>query len=207
MILAVTLTALSAGCDRHTKHKVLTFFFTGVPPLEGEQNTASASTQGKTGKHAPVVTAFIHGPKAAGQCYQCHETSNSLQFKGTGGKPLRSFGKSRRTGITGRLVTPLKDLCTECHTSKSAESVYMKELWLHGPVASGNCTACHDPHSSSYEYMLLEGRSPDLCTRCHTGEFMLITEDHTASSECVSCHNAHMGKNRFLLKKDYDEIF
>ena len=81
MILASFLIVFTAGCDRYTQHNVLTFFFTGVPPLEGGETSGAAPAVPENLENALNLTAFVHGPKAAGQCFQCHETAESLQFR------------------------------------------------------------------------------------------------------------------------------
>ena len=36
IVIALMIFAMTAGCDKYARHKFLTFFFTGVPPLEEE---------------------------------------------------------------------------------------------------------------------------------------------------------------------------
>lgn len=204
----------TTGCDKHTKYKVLTFFFTGVPPLEeGKKDEAvenaqivMAKTKNNKKKIKPQVLVFSHGPYGAGQCYQCHNISASVSFKTFRKKKSRGIAGQGR-GIPGRLVMPLKELCTECHPQKSAQTAHSKNLWLHGPAANGNCTACHNPHRSAFQYMLLKEKTTELCMQCHSGGYIMKTEEHTNDRECISCHNPHMGKNKFLLKKDFNEVF
>lgn len=47
--------------------------------------------------------------------------------------------------IAGMLKAPAEKLCTSCHKKQAAE---LKSPFLHGPVARGQCQACHDPHGS-----------------------------------------------------------
>ncbi|MEF9425911.1 MAG: cytochrome c3 family protein [Candidatus Mariimomonas ferrooxydans] len=204
----------ATGCDKRTKHKVLTFFFTGVPPLEeGKQDETVENTQvvmAKTKNNKkrikPQVSVFSHGPYGAGQCYLCHDISTSASFKTFPKKKSPGIAGQGR-GVPGRLVAPLKELCAECHPQKSAQAAHSKDLWSHGPAANGDCTACHNPHRSAFQYMLLREKTTELCTQCHSSGYILQTEEHTNDRECISCHNPHMGKNRFLLKKDFNEMF
>jgi predicted CXXCH cytochrome family protein len=192
---------------------VLTFFFTGVPPLEEEKKVEEMDTTEtltvkkiKKKRIPPEPVSFAHGPFAAGQCYQCHEISATVGF--------RKFDKEEPKGIPkltqaipGRLVVPLEQLCTECHMEKSVMSASNKDLWVHGPVASGNCAICHSPHKSRFQYMLLSEKTTDLCSQCHSKGNIMETEEHVKDEECISCHNPHLGKDRFLLKKDFNEVF
>jgi predicted CXXCH cytochrome family protein len=84
-------------------------------------------------------------------------------------------------------------------------SAYNRGLWVHGPVSSGLCTVCHSPHSSKYPFMLLSGKTNEMCRSCHAEGYIMPIEDHKKDMDCTECHNPHIGKNRFLLKKDFDE--
>jgi predicted CXXCH cytochrome family protein len=198
---------LMSGCEKQSRHKVLTFFFTGVPPLGGEiSEMVELDTKVKKRKRRlNIPKVFIHGPKAAGECFYCHDTESSLSFR-----------KVRKAGARmpkldeikpGRLAVSPKDLCTQCHTSKSAELRYSQNMWVHGPLSDGTCTACHDYHQTNYQYMLLKEKSVDLCTQCHTKGYIMLTEAHKNDDECISCHNPHVGANRLMLRKDFNEIF
>ncbi len=216
-ILIVFLSLSMSGCNKYTRHKVLTFFFTGVPhPDEEVVDIQVAQTNEeriklfekklrKRGKQRLEIKIFTHGPYGANQCYQCHNTAATAALYGKSKK--KSVMPTWSGGMPGRLVAPLKKLCTECHTTKSAESAYDKDLWIHGPVSDGMCTLCHNPHQSKYEYMLVKETTSELCRSCHGKGYIIETEDHLSGKECTSCHNAHLGKNRFMLKKDFNEIF
>lgn len=208
-----SLFLFGSGCDKHTKHKVLTFFFTGVPPLEEKKKDATAETKvagaeeekKKTGV-TREVRFFAHGPKAANECFQCHDTSGSITFR----KSFQSKTQTaslKQSAISGRLVAPLEKLCIECHTAKSAQSAYTNGLSMHGPLATGSCTFCHNPHQSRFQYMLIKEKTWNLCTECHSTGYLAETEEHKKGKDCILCHNPHFGKNSFLLKKDFNEVF
>jgi predicted CXXCH cytochrome family protein len=74
-------------------------------------------------------------------------------------------------------------------------------------VANGWCVACHNPHRSARQYMLLGKDSVELCTACHTKADLLLTTAHQKDpkADCLSCHNPHMGKTAFLLRSTYVE--
>ncbi|MBI4687607.1 MAG: hypothetical protein HY756_07475 [Nitrospirae bacterium] len=211
LAIMVTLIMLTAGCDRYARHKVLTFFFTGVPPLDEEKKSgkkeegkAPLAKKKRTESGAVKVVSFTHGPFAAGQCNLCHDIKASVGFRGLD-KGKKDSGSVPDLGqaVPGRLVTSLQELCVDCHIQKTTTEAG----WVHGPVANGNCVICHSPHRSKFQYMLLKEKSVDLCGQCHSKENLIATDDHKKGEECVSCHNAHAGKNRFLLKKDFNEIF
>jgi len=117
-----------SGCDKYTQHKVLTFFFTGVPPIEEEKAAPEDKTEGSTEakKEAgfiPHMETFSHGPFGAGQCYYCHETYETVGFRKFGYKKPDDAPKQGQ-GISGRLVMPLRKLCLNCHVQKSIQSAF-----------------------------------------------------------------------------------
>lgn len=200
---------ITAGCNKYARYKVLTFFFTGVPhpdekpavELMGDKKSTYRRPMPKKG------SAHIHGPYASKQCFLCHETTPSIRISDAKGRPESKKPKRFYTGLPGRLRSPLKKLCIECHPSKSQESAFNSNLWIHGPVADGMCIVCHSPHASQNPFFLFQGSSNQLCIGCHTEGFITPITEHLEGEECTVCHNAHIGKTRFLLKKDFDEIF
>jgi hypothetical protein len=152
VVLTVLITSIS-GCSRQTKHKVLTFFFTGVPPLEeekkevGEKEKSAEETKMEKKIAPKPKKLFSHTPYALRMCDQCHQTSASFgRFRPKGSAVMVRSG----LGSPGMLVVPLKELCVKCHKHMSASSVFKEELWLHAPAAQGKCTICHGSHQSAY---------------------------------------------------------
>ncbi len=206
VLLMAACALIIAGCEKQTKYEILTFFFTGVPPIDGERREVDGevNVDRKPKQKRPAPQVFIHGPKAAGECFYCHDTDSTLSFQ----RVKKGGGMPRLGDITpGRLTMPFKDLCIQCHTSKSSELRFTEDLWVHGPLSDGQCTACHDYHQTKYQYMLLSESSIELCSRCHAKGYIMQTEEHKSEEECISCHNPHVGANRLLLRKDFDEVF
>lgn len=207
LFLLSFLILFTSGCDKYTRHKVLTFFFTGVPHPDEEKKVPGVPIVKKIkGKPVPEVAFFAHGPHAAKQCYHCHNMPTTFGFRKTGEKKKTGGIPSLGGQNPGLLVTPPEDLCIECHTSKSAQSAHSKDLWSHGPVANGKCIVCHDPHQNVNIYMLLK-KPEEICIQCHSKGYVIKTAIHKDLGDCLSCHNAHFGKDRLLLKKDYKEVF
>jgi predicted CXXCH cytochrome family protein len=163
--------ALSAGCSATTRHSVLTYFFDGVPPLREAVSAAEPSGGPAGSAPASQVTRRDHGPYAAKLCSACHNT-----------------------GATNALVAPGEELCFKCHDLR------LDKKYIHGPLASGGCLQCHDPHGSRYRYLLVSD-SESFCLRCHDREALEGTGTHAGSQEpCTACHDAHMSDNEYLLK-------
>lgn len=217
IFLLLTFSFLTSGCDKYTQYKALTFFFTGVPhpderdelALMDDQQSVRRDKAQRGKKDQSTVKVYMHGPFAANQCFLCHETEATVAIGKSRVNKKKSGATSKRFERTlpGRLVAPLREICIECHVTKSMKSAYSRDLWIHGPVSAGTCTICHSPHSSRHRFMLLYGSSSEMCTRCHGKGFITETEYHLKDEECTNCHNAHLGKDRFLLKKDFDEIY
>ncbi len=97
---------------------------------------------------------------------------------------------------TGGLVLPARELCLSCHTD------FIKGAYVHGPAAVGDCLACHLPHTSNYESLLVRKKS-ELCAACHK-EKRLAAEMHDRlvkkGMECTDCHNPHYGQAKYFLK-------
>jgi predicted CXXCH cytochrome family protein len=215
LVLAASLfIACGSGCDRYAKHKILTFFFTGVPPLDDGGKTAEkekeagkkAAEEKKRPKRRSVVkaTRFSHGPYASGACYLCHQISETGGFRGFA-KEAKSAGSIAKPGIVpGKLVAPLRELCVGCHETKSPETARRNGLWVHGPVSAGLCTQCHGPHSSPEPYLLMK-KANALCLGCHAGGFIYNKVLHEEKKECLSCHNAHVGRNSHMLMAEHRE--
>ncbi len=90
--------------------------------------------------------------------------------------------------------------CLNCHDDFKNT---LKRQFVHTPVRTGQCTGCHDPHTSSHG-KLLEDEPGKICLKCHRA---MIPEKarsvHKVVSEgnCVRCHDPHGSANRFNLLK------
>jgi predicted CXXCH cytochrome family protein len=171
--------ALLLSCSRIERHKVLTFFFDGVPPLDsGLSDPNSLSDEGLT---RAGLNRTHHQPDKEGKCYICH-----------GGREDRTFTSEVK------LTSPIPQLCYDCHTNRTETA----EI-IHGPVAVEDCLFCHDPHKSSYSY-LLNKPIPLLCYQCHDRKNIRGITDHSKKSyeQCNRCHEGHVSSNRALLKDE-----
>jgi len=203
IIFVGVLLTLTSGCSRQTKYKILTFFFTGVPPLgEEKKPVKKIDTSEVKKKKVEKVVLYSHTPWASGKCDQCHKNAVSFRMPGQKKAPT-VFHKGG--GMPGKLIWPKKELCTQCHDDKSKSKAYAKGLYLHPTSAEGDCYACHDPHQSKNPHMLLE-KPKNICVSCHLDEEVLDPADVCKPDDCLSCHNPHMGKDRLLLTRDFKEV-
>lgn len=134
------------------------------------------------GLDAHDATGIRHGRGPDMDCVKCHEN--------------RPEGTSPDAA---KLIAPVRRLCCSCH-----EAYASLPGWVHGPVATGDCLLCHDPHENRYT-SLLRQPAPALCRECHTAEILKSISGHLDESHdrCDACHESHAGANRALLKQGF----
>lgn len=118
-----------------------------------------------------LVRPGEHGPYAAKLCASCHDAK-----------------------ATNALVAPAGELCGRCHDLGVARA------YVHGPLASGGCLVCHDPHRSANRFLLVSA-SDSFCLRCHDRPALSPAAGHAGeAADCTHCHEAHMSDRKYLLR-------
>jgi len=130
-----------------------------------------------------------HPPVVQGRCLECHAPHGS-DFP----QHLRATGK---------------ELCLRCHKAgdkdaagqPSAARQFDFTKKVHNPVATGECTDCHEQKHSTALPKLLKTAQPDLCLRCHDA-VKNKTPLHPVIEKkgCTACHDAHQSPNKKNLK-------
>lgn len=168
---ACALAALVAGCSTATRQKVLTFFFDGVPPPRAAGVASPPAPGSPQGAAAGPALVRDHGPYAARLCQACHESQ-----------------------ATNALVAPRDQICFRCH------EIALDRQHVHGPIASGGCLVCHDPHGSGNRALLVSA-SDSFCFDCHDRGVVQAIAGHEGTEEgCTDCHDAHASDSQSLLK-------
>ncbi len=140
--VVIFMLGLVVGCSKVRQHRVLTFFFDGVPPLGLEYLDPNSLEYLRLVESGEFVTqSSLHEPFT--KCVGCHDDGTERVF-GAGGMNMEIPG-----------------LCFNCH-----EDTRQLQPYVHGPVAVGECLLCHDPHRSSHK-KLLKKPIPVLCLECH----------------------------------------
>jgi len=161
---------LSVGCGATARHKVLTFFFDGVPPLKVAGPAVPAAAPAPVAAVAQVRYRE-HGPYAAKLCNACHDS-----------------------GATNALIVPRDQLCQRCHT------LGLGKKYVHGPLASGGCLVCHDPHSSQYRALLVSASDSFCLRCHERSSLSKSAAHSGGEADCTRCHEAHMSDKRYLLR-------
>lgn len=166
-----------------------------ITPQKAEDSPCYTCHRNKGGRR------YSHRPFAAGYCFSCHQVLQGA----------RKYATRK----------PDREGCFVCH---SAEGRHWKGQKVHhGPTATGNCTLCHDPHSS--DWPALEQLHPtDLCINCHadkkSGAHVIagfFGKGHPVKApvnplkkerpfSCAGCHNPHAGKTQNLLNQERDNL-
>jgi predicted CXXCH cytochrome family protein len=167
---ACLLAAVPLACSAASRHKGLTALFDGVPPLEDPATAGATAAVTADARPIPKPLNQEHGPYAAKLCDACH---------------LRA--------ATNALVAPGEQLCFRCH------ELGMDKKYVHGPLASGGCLVCHDPHRSQYRYLLVSDNT-GFCFHCHeTSALEQGTAHENVEEKCTICHDAHKSDKKYLL--------
>ncbi len=196
------------GCDRAARYKIKTFFFTGVPPLEGGENERvkmphTLALLGAAEKQRPKIVLYSHTPYAQGDCSKCHQVSAAIRFRMVGSKKEPPVFR-KGGGMPGPLLKPKTELCIMCHDDFAPQKVKQMRLWLHSPKPEGDCGVCHDPHQSKFPNQMRQKPSK-LCSLCHPRCPSLEAHGMNEVDDCLICHNPHVGRDRKMLKQDFKE--
>ena len=142
---------------------------------------------------------YVHQPvnEGCGICHEPHGSDTRHQLKSA--LDMQGFGQTAP--------------CLSCHMELNpqlAEDILHAQV-AHKPVRDGNCTACHTPHASNYQYQL---KAPvrELCYSCHLdmGDAVAassVKHGPVASNDCAACHQVHGAGHMKLLGNDFPEEF
>ena len=169
-LFLVILVFFAGACSPSNRHRVLSFFFDGVPDRESDSSMTSLPESQITEAHDTLIIksealfASIHYPYQDRQCDACHTPED-----------------------VGSLTMEEPDLCYLCHVDFNEEFPA-----LHGPVDAGFCSACHLPHESRNEKLLVASGN-ELCFPCHVAEEVSQPKEHTdiGTQLCINCHDPH----------------
>ena len=215
---------LMTACGTEQRHKVMTFFFEGVPEpgeagrvAETEVATVEQIEPERVGFQPVVKKWFYHEPFELKACKDCHQSEFSQALLkdepklcyDCHGKILKKMEfvhkpaedgtcklchTAHKSEVAFLLPKPELQLCNDCH--KPMDNL----KFVHTPVAEGHCSYCHNPHGGKNKlYLIAEG--DDLCAECHEPDKMEQVSGHEeiADRQCLECHDAHQADQKGLL--------
>ncbi len=215
-------TAPTRSCHAcHARHKAESAgLASSNRPMPGGDDMDCLACHGTVRDRLAHASA-VHGPaaKQAG-CKSCHDLSSESSPKPAVERQsdmcLRCHSRSIDCG-NGRSVASMVTLLSDGEN-------------LHRPVREGRCTACHDPHASGHENLLVREFAPGLyapfsveryalCFGCHdarkflseSGAGMTQFRDgernlHTLhvnkekGRTCTVCHDVHASRQPFRMR-------
>lgn len=140
----------------------------------------------------------------------------SIYYSAEDVKPPEGFRPYYTHSSIGR-----EEQCQDCHNLKGEPFSYNKMIpsatcasaqchsqmgkgnFVHGPVGSGTCIACHNPHGTSFKSMITRPGAKG-CYICHEAEAEEFKGKviHAPVSEggCIDCHDPHQSSLKFQLK-------
>jgi predicted CXXCH cytochrome family protein len=149
------------------------------------------------------------------ECFSCHSTT-------VVGSEWRHFPSSallcrtchQSAADAKQMVVPsgkVEGLCFDCHVNNKKWS---SMTHIHGPVGTGDCTICHDPHGSGSEFQLWADGKGKLCVVCHeemkkyldTGQKNFMVHGIMNAQGCGACHNPHASNHRFQLIGEINDL-
>ncbi|MCL5991340.1 MAG: cytochrome c3 family protein [Bacteroidetes bacterium] len=176
LILFVLFNFLLTSCSAEKNYETLTFFFDGVPDPNAKPSLTDSNKTTKEQNLKQYVKSeeiFTHPPYGDRACENCHDAKSA-----------------------NRLNASEPGLCYQCHDDFSKNLRY-----VHGPIASGYCTQCHEPHQGKYKNLLIRD-GQKLCYYCHEKNDVLENENHTGieDTKCWDCHDPHGSNEKHFLK-------
>lgn len=96
-------------------------------------------------------------------------------------------------------------ICLKCHEDFKKT---LNKSHLHPLLRAGECSGCHDPHTS-YHKDLLTAETTRLCSSCHKEvlpEKARSAHKVVVEGNCGRCHDSHGSDNAFQLKELGNEL-
>lgn len=97
--------------------------------------------------------------------------------------------------------TPHEDPKKSC-VSAECHLAVKKYRYLHRPVSSDQCVACHEPIQAQGHKFVLVDEGKALCTNCHASlPAQKVTHKPVVKGACLSCHDPHGSEISGLVRE------
>lgn len=155
---------------------------------------AAAGQTRPSGPADAVPHAEAPATAAPGSCMQCHSSVSSHQLQ----HPKLADCASCHVQAPNQAHRFTDKSCTACHQMATPQ-----DKFVHGPVAVGECLACHNPHGAE-EPQLVRVFGPALCETCHVDTKAKLAEKRfthdPVREDCATCHDPHASPAKYQLR-------
>lgn len=180
---------------------------------------------------------YVHGPVGAGVCVSCHNPHGSFRARQIA-RDDRTLcmvcHQAKEEEFNKKVVhAPVEEGCSTCHDPHQSDKRYQllgkgkgksvsslcfnchdKTIFTkkvqHGPVAVGDCIACHNPHAADVEQLLIAPKSDgQVCFQCHADRrdsFNLKQVHAPVKEDCGLCHDPHSSNYKMQLIKEQNTL-
>ncbi len=199
--------------------------------IPARSNCTTSECHPKIGKDA----AHVHGPVGAGVCISCHNPHGSpepLHLERDGQELCMVCHEAKRQEFDQEVIhPPVEEGCIDCHDPHQSSKRFQlrgdgdklsslcfncheDEMFIqdhqHGPVATGDCTACHNPHASSNNQLLVAPKEQGkLCFECHETVKKQMDRKNIhdpVAEDCGNCHDPHSSETEYQLVASAEKI-
>jgi DmsE family decaheme c-type cytochrome len=136
-------------------------------------------------------------------CLSCHERTARMLWQGSvhetrdvGCTSCHTLMHSDRSNLHASTVP---GTCAQCHQQRASQMLRAS----HMPVGERkmDCVACHNPHGSPNEKLLIASSVNEVCFTCHAEKRGPFLWQHPPVIEsCANCHDSHGTAYEKLLK-------
>lgn len=161
----------------------------------------------KHGERRATVPYWGHASTASDaehsqMCLACHDKHVGLQWAGST-HDVEDVNCGECHNPHARTDPVLKTslqamVCYECHIEQKADE---NKPYVH-PIADRRmaCTACHAPHGSAADHLLVRNTTNETCYTCHQDKRgPLLWEHAPVTEDCGYCHRPHGSVHPALL--------
>lgn len=138
--------------------------------------------------HTEIISGQHQHPDLESSCDLCHSSTGV------------DHPDSESKGFI--LADEVPALCYMCHEEP------MENGSVHYPVEEGDCSMCHNFHSSNREGLLSDNLSENICNDCHDLNIAEndVVHQPVETGDCTKCHNPHNSSYNSLLRIDSQNI-
>ncbi len=162
------------------------------------------------------VARVGYGGRSSPECYSCHQAKvTASEWKHSPAASLLCRSCHRDDLAQAKVGIPSGKVETVCFTCHINNSKWVAMAHIHGPVGTGDCTICHDPHGSNHKFQLWTDGRAKLCVICHEDKKKyasravkqkLKVHGILSARGCVVCHSPHATEYRFQLLAEINDL-